>query len=92
MSLRLKLFFTYSLVVVVTLMIAALGSAVLLREYANRAALNSLEDTARPISVQLTNLVRGSATLAAVVESLQEQADTNGVHIFFADNTGDILR
>ena len=92
MSLRLKLFFTYSLVVVVTLMIAALGSAVLLREYANRAALNSLEDTARPISVQLTNLVRGSATLAAVIESLQEQADTNGVHIFFADNTGDILR
>ncbi len=92
MSLRLKLFFTYSLVVVVTLFIAALGSAVLLREFANRAAINSLEDTARPISVQLTNLVRGSATLPAVIESLQEQADTNGVHIFFADNAGDILR
>jgi len=92
MSLRLKLFLTHSLVVVVTLVIAALGSAVLLREYANRVALNSLEDTARPISVQLANLVRGSATLAQVVESLQEQADINGVHIFFADAAGDVLR
>jgi signal transduction histidine kinase len=91
-SLRLKLFATYSLVVVVTLIFALLGSAVLLRQYANRLAQDSLDNTARPISVQLTALVRGSATLVDVIDSLQEQADTNDVTIFFADSAGEILR
>jgi signal transduction histidine kinase len=92
MSLRLKLFATYSLVVVVTLIFALLGSAVLLRQYADRLASDNLDKTALPISVQLAALVRGSATLADVVDSLQEQATTNGVHIFIADQAGAILR
>lgn len=90
MSLRLKLFATYSLVVVVTLIFALLGSAVLLRQYANRLAADSLDNTARPISVQLTALVRGSATLPDVIDSLQEQADTNNVSIFFTDLAGEV--
>jgi two-component system, OmpR family, sensor kinase len=91
MSLRLKLFLTYTLIVVVALFFALLGSAVLLRQYADRLAADSLDDTARPISVQLGALVRGSATLVDVIGSLQEQADINNVNIYFTDASGEIL-
>ena len=92
MSLRLKLFVTYSLVVVVTLVFALLGSALLLRQYADRLASDNLDKTALPISVQLAALVRGSATLADVVDSLQEQANTSDVTILIADQAGEVLR
>jgi signal transduction histidine kinase len=91
LSLKVRLFATYALVVVVTLTIAALGSGFLLRDYAGNLALKSLEDTARPISVQLLNLVRGEATLLEVVDTLQEQADENGVHILFLDDAGAVI-
>ncbi len=91
MSLKVRLFATYALVVAVTLTIAALGSGFLLRDYAGSLALKSLEDTARPISVQLVNLVRGEASLLEVVATLQEQADGNGVHILFLDDAGAVI-
>jgi signal transduction histidine kinase len=91
LSLKVRLFATYTLVVVVTLTIAALGSGFLLRDYAGSLALKSLEDTARPISVQLVNLVRGEATLLEVVATLQEQADGNDVHILFLDDAGAVI-
>src|SRR5512141_557339 len=92
MSLRLKLFASYALVVVVTVLAAALGSTLLFRQQANRLALDNLQNTARPISIQLGALVRGEATLAEVVANLQEQADNNGVYIFFTDGNGVTLR
>jgi signal transduction histidine kinase len=92
MSLRLKLFGSYSLVVVFTLVFALLGSAVLLRQYADRLASDNLDKTALPISVQLAALVRGSATLTDVVNNLQEQADTNEIYILITDQGGEVLR
>ncbi|MGI2336488.1 MAG: ATP-binding protein [Dehalogenimonas sp.] len=92
MSIRLKLFITYSLAVIFTLALAALGSTVLLRGYADRLALENLRDTARPISVQLIALVRGDAATTELIDNLQEQADINNVYIFFVSRTGSVLR
>ncbi|MEL7563177.1 HAMP domain-containing sensor histidine kinase [Dehalogenimonas sp. 4OHTPN] len=92
MSLRLKLFLTYSLVVIVTLFTAALGSAVLVRQYADRLAMERLDDAARPISVQVAALIRGNVTLAELVENMQAQADASGMHILWSDADGNLLR
>jgi signal transduction histidine kinase len=91
-SLRLKLFFTYALVVVVTLLIAALGSAVLVRQYADNLALERLDDAARPISVQVTALIRGNVTLPELIQNMQEQADASGMYILWSDTSGDLVR
>ncbi len=92
MSLRLKLFLTYGLVVVVTLFIAAIGSAVLVRQYADRLALERLDDAALPISIQVSALIRGNTTLGELVDNMQEQADASGMYILWSDTSGNLVR
>ena len=79
MSLRLRLFLTYGIVVLVSLVIVAIGLTVFLRAYADRTSRDRLELTARPIQVQVTLLVRNNATQPELFDALQEQANNWGI-------------
>ena len=77
MSLRLKLFRSYAILVLVFVAVIALGVALLLRGVVDTQALVGLDDMTRPISVQLGALIRGNVTQQQLLSSLQEQADKN---------------
>ena len=51
MSLRLSLFRTYAIVVLVFLAVIALGVTLLMRSYVDSQSLSNLNDMTRPISV-----------------------------------------
>lgn len=92
MSLRWRLFLTYSIVVLVALVLISLSLTVLLRGYADRQSLARLDDMTRPIYVQIVALIRGNVTPLQLLSSLQEQADKNGAYILLTDDAGDIVR
>ena len=56
MSLRLRLFITYAVVVLVFLVVIALGVTLLMRNYVDRQSLSRLDDMTRPIYVQICML------------------------------------
>jgi two-component system, OmpR family, sensor kinase len=92
MSLRLRLFLTYTAVVLVSLLTIAIGLTVLLRGYADRVSRERLELTARPIQVQAALLVRKNATQQEIFDALQEQSDNNHLYLILIDNSGNILK
>ncbi len=92
MSLRLRLFLTYGIVVLVSLFVVAIGLTIFLRAYADRISRERLELTARPIQVQVTLLVRNNATQQELFDALQEQADNNQIYLLFADSSGDLVK
>jgi len=92
MSLRLRLFATYAVVVLVFLVIIALGFTLLMRSYVDKQSLANLDDMTRPISVQIIALIRGNVTAQQLLASLQEQADKNGAYILLDDGSGNIVK
>jgi signal transduction histidine kinase len=92
MSLRLRLFRSYALLVILFLFIVAGVVALLLRGLVDNSALSGLDNMTRPISVELIALIRGNVTLQQVAASLQEQADKNGAYIILTDSSGNIVR
>ena len=92
MSLRLKLFRSYAILVLVFVAVIALGVALLLRGLVDTQALAGLDDMTRPISVQLGALIRGNVTQQQLLSSLQEQADKNGAYILLIDGSGNIVK
>ena len=92
MSLRLRLFRSYALLVILFLFIVAGVVALLLRGLVDNSALSGLDNMTRPISVELIALIRGNVTLQQVAASLQEQADKNGAYIILTDASGNIVR
>ena len=92
MSLRLRLFRSYALLVILFLFIVALVIALLLRGLVDNSAESGLDNMTRPISVELLALIRGNVTLQQVAASLQEQADKNGAYILLTDSSGEIVR
>ena len=92
MSLRLSLFRTYAIVVLVFLAVIALGVTLLMRSYVDSQSLSNLNDMTRPISVEIVGLIRGNVTAQQLLATLQEQADKNGAYILLSDGSGDIVR
>ncbi len=92
MSLRIRLMLSHTLIVFVCLGIAALAVSAFLQNYRDRTAQIHLDDVARPISVQIKALVRSQTTIADFWTNMQEQAQSNRVHILFVDDTGNIVR
>lgn len=92
MSLRLRLFITYVAVVLVSLVVIALGVALLMRNYVDQQSLSSLDDMTRPIYVQIVALIRGNVTPQQLLSNLQEQSDKNGAYILLVDGAGNIVR
>jgi len=92
MSLRTRLFATYSLVVVLCLGLVALSVTVILQSYRDRLTMDRLDTIARPISIQVTAMIRRQLPVAEILDNLAEQAEKNKVHILLADSEGNILR
>jgi len=92
MSLRLSLFRTYAIVVLVFLAVIAVSAVFLMRGFVDNQSLAGLDDMTRPIDVQIVALVRGNVTASQLLTSLQEQADKNGAYILLVDGAGDIVR
>ncbi len=92
MSLKWRLFTTYIVVIIVTLVVVALGVSLLMRGYVDRLSLARLDDMTRPIYVQIVGMIRGNVTPAQLLATLQEQADKNGAYILLVDGAGNIER
>jgi signal transduction histidine kinase len=92
MSLRMRLFATFTLIVVLCLGLVALAVTVILQSQRDRLALERLDAMARPISVQVRSLFRGQVSAAELQTTLEEQAQKNNVFIIFGDNEGNIVR
>ena len=92
MSLKLRLFITYAIVVLSSLLAVALGVTLLMRNYVDRQSLSRLDDMTRPIYVQIVALIRGNVTPQQLLSNLQEQSDKNGAYMLLVDGAGDIVR
>jgi signal transduction histidine kinase len=92
MSLRLRLFRSYALLVLLFLFIVGMVVALLLRGLVDDSALSGLDKMTRPISIELIALISGNVTPQQVLTALQEQADKNGAYILLTDASGEIVR
>jgi signal transduction histidine kinase len=91
MSLRWRLFLTFTLIVVLCLGLVAVSTTVILRSQRDRLAMEQLSTMATPIAVQLRSLLRGQVTVADMLVELKEQAQDNNVYIILSDSKGDIV-
>jgi signal transduction histidine kinase len=92
MSLRTRLFATYSLVVVLCLGLIAISVAIILQSSRDRLTMDRLDTIARPISVQITTMMRRQISLGEILDNLVEQAEKNKVNILLVDGEGKIQR
>ena len=92
MNLRLRLFQSYAILLLLFLVIIALSTTLLMRSYVDNQSLINLDNMTRPISVQLIALIRGDVTAQQLLATLQEQADKNGAYIILEDGSGNIVR
>jgi two-component system OmpR family sensor kinase len=92
MTLRTRLFGTYVLIVIFCLMIVALATVALLRGYRDRLTMTSLDNIARPISVQIRSLAITSTTAENIWTSLEAQAEKNNVYILLVGTGGKIIK
>jgi two-component system OmpR family sensor kinase len=91
MSLRWRLFLTFTLVVILCLGLVALSATVILQSQRDRLAMERLSTMATPIAVQVRSLIRGQITVADLQADLREQAQNNDVFIIFSDSKGNIV-
>lgn len=92
MSLRLRLFATFALIVVLCLGLVALSVTIILQSQRDRLSMERLEATAMPIFIQVKSLIRGQMTITELLSELKEQAQDNNVYIIFGDGDGNIVR
>lgn len=92
MSLRTRLFATYALIVVICLCLVALATTAILRGYRDRLTMDTLNNIARPISVQIRSLATTSTSAQNLWTSLQDQAEKNNIYILLIGQDGDIVR
>ena len=85
MSLRMRLVLSFTLVVVLSLTIAALAVTMVFQSSRDRLSMERLNDIARPIFVQVQALARGEETWNQVGVHLREQAQNNTLYIFLTN-------
>ncbi len=90
-SLRGKLVATYSLIILLCLMLAGSAFVYLLRDYQRQIKLNQLSDLAVPISWQVRLLERSGLTPDQMASFLQDRAMEMGVRILLVDPAGQVV-
>jgi signal transduction histidine kinase len=91
-TLRLRLFATYALIVVICLTIVAIATTALLQGYRDSLTKEKLDNIARPISVQIRSLATAQTTAQNLWTSLEAQAEKNNVYILLLGSNGSIIR
>lgn len=92
MTLRVRLFGTYALIIVISLCIVAIATLVLLQGYRDRLTMEKLDNIARPISVQIRSLATATTTIENIWASLEAQAEKNNIYILLISSAGGIVR
>jgi signal transduction histidine kinase len=90
-SLRTRLVLSFGLVVVVCLGIIAVAVSLIIQNYRDRFTLNYLEDTIRPVFVQVRTIVNNNLTLDTLGAGLQEQAADSKLYILLTDVRGKVV-
>jgi two-component system OmpR family sensor kinase len=91
-TLRVRLFATYALIVVFSLFVVAIATTALLQGYRERLTMQRLDNIARPISVQIRSLVTAQTTVESLWTSMEAQAERNNVYILLVSSSGNIIR
>ena len=90
-SLRAKLVVSYSLVILLCLILAGSAFVYLLRGYQKQLKLNQLGDLALPITWQVRLLESAGATPAQIAPFLSEAASEQNIRILLVDPNGVVL-
>ncbi len=90
-SLRSKLVASYSLVILLCLLLAGFAFVYLLRDYQRQIKLNQLSDLAVPISWQVRLLERAGASPDQMALFLQDRASEMDVRILLVDPSGQVV-
>ncbi|MHB1162133.1 MAG: sensor histidine kinase [Chloroflexota bacterium] len=90
-SLRGKLVASYSLVILLCLLLAGSAFVYLLRDYQRQIKLNQLSDLAVPISWQVRLLERAGASPNQIALFLRDRADEMEVRILLVDSSGQVV-
>lgn len=91
MSLRWRLFLTFTLTVILCLGLVAASVTVILQTQRDRLIMERLAAIATPIATQARTLVRTQVLAADLQSTLKEQAQTNNLFIIFVDNSGNAV-
>jgi two-component system OmpR family sensor kinase len=91
-TLRVRLFATYALIVVFSLFVVAIATTALLQGYRERLTMQRLDNITRPISVQIRSLVTAQTTVESLWTSMEAQAERNNVYILLVSSSGNIIR
>jgi signal transduction histidine kinase len=92
MSLRLRLFRSYAILVLVFFIVIALSATFFMRGYVDKQSLSTLDGMTRPIGLEILALIRGNTTQQQLLAVLQEQADKNEAYILLLDSSGNIVK
>lgn len=90
-SLSGRLVATYSLIILLCLMLAGSAFVYLMRDYQRQIKLNQLSDLAVPISWQVRLLERSGATSDQMSTFLQDRSAEMGVRILLVDGAGQVV-
>ncbi len=90
MSLRTRLIFTYVLIILLTLVIAAVGLLFILQDFQDQVQIARLADAAIPLSVQARPLVQNIVPVQEIVTRLEAQAQGVG-HVLLITERGVVL-
>lgn len=91
-SLRARLALTFAFVVAISLLVAAVSLAALLRGYSSRLVQDRLDDVAVVVLIQARGMLVRGETPAQVLEFLAEQAERLEVRILLLDRQATVIR
>ena len=92
MSLRWRLIWSYTMIVILCLSVAAISVSILLQGYKDENATERLNDMTLPIFVQARSLLLREASVDEVFTNMQKQSDETGIYIYLVDREGTVLR
>jgi signal transduction histidine kinase len=87
-SLRSKLIISYTIVILICLMLAGSAFVLILRDYQRQIRLTQLADMAQPLYNQVRLLEQAGASREQIFGFLQERAAESGTRILLVDPTG----
>jgi len=90
-SFRTRLVLSFALVVVVCLGVIAVAVSLIIQGYRDRFTLTYLEDTIRPVFIQVRTIVNTGSTLDTLGAGLQEQAADSKLYILLVDARGTVV-
>ncbi len=91
MTLRAKLFLSFTLVIFVCLLLAGAGFLWILQHYQFQARAARIAELSRPVAFQVAALERQGQSPATIMDLIREDADEIGIRVLILDLNGKVM-